>query len=239
MVFSLLLALAFSATKVEVPYLSGALVDEVGLLSARESAQVTHALEALNATRKAQMAVLIAKSLQGVEIEPFSIAVTDQWKLGGKKSDNGILFVIAPNERKMRFEIGYGLEGDLTDAFSRRLLDNAVRPLFKERRYGDGITAAVALVGEKLGQNLPGVAKPKPDWIPQAIVFGSLGLFFLFFIMIVRQSARQRGSHWQSGGGFSGGGGWRSSSSGWGGSSGGGFGGGGGGFGGGGSSGSW
>ena len=70
------------------------------------------------------MAVLIASSLQDNDIASYSIAVAEKWRLGTAKKDNGLILVIAPNERKMRFEVGYGLEGYLTDAESRRILDN-------------------------------------------------------------------------------------------------------------------
>jgi uncharacterized protein len=69
----------------------------------------------MNATGKVQMVVLTVRSLEGLEVEPFALAVVEKWKLGKKGRDDGLLLIIAPQERKMRFEVGYGLEGDLTD----------------------------------------------------------------------------------------------------------------------------
>lgn len=237
----LALLLALSAAAIDVPFLSGPVVDEAGALSGSEKARLVSAVEAINASGKTQMAVLIPRSLQGEEIEPYSLAVVEKWQLGKKGKDEGLLFVVAPNERRMRFEVGYGLEGPLPDIYAKRILDDVVGPYLKAGRFADGLLAGVSAVAEKL--EIRGEAFEQPAAPPKR----SRGKFpwpLIFILLYVLFTAIRRssgggygrrggwgGGGW-GGGGFGGGGGWS-------GGGGGGFGGGGGGFGGGGSSSSW
>lgn len=252
-VLILLLCLSAFGTKVVVPDLTGPVVDGAKLLSADDKTKLTDLLMRLQQTKKIQMAVLTVTSLQGFDIEGFSQAVFEKWKLGTKGQDQGLLMTIAPNERRMRFEVGYGLEGDLTDVFTKQVLDGIVAPYFRKQRYGDGIYAGVNAVAGKLGLS---VEKTNPNWEPieenydrfTVPLFAFLFLGFLLLMLVVRMrgggSGYRRRNHddwwWGSGGG----GGWGSGGgSSWGGGgssdSGGGFSGGGGSFGGGGSSSSW
>jgi len=229
---SLLFPLALA---IQVPFLSGPVVDEVGLLSSGESQTVERALTQLNASAKAQMAVLITKDLQGLEIEQYGIAVADQWKLGKKGTDQGLILIIAPNDRRMRLEVGRGLEGDIPDVIAKRILADDVTPYFKDRRYGDGVLVAVGRVAQQLNVNLDGVPVARPVSRKRS---GGGGRSLLILLLVIgylvfsglfgggRRRGFYGGSGWGGGGGGFGGGG-------------GGFGGGGGGFGGGGSSSSW
>ncbi|MGE3260953.1 MAG: YgcG family protein [Bacteriovoracia bacterium] len=218
-------------------------VDELGILQPGEVQQLEAWLRDIKANSGVEIAVYIASSLQGRAIEDFSIAVAEKWQLGRKKEDKGLLFVVAPKERKMRFEVGYGLEGELTDAFTRRVLDNTVRPLFRDGNYYGGITAGIASLQEKIplglkeGEGDAQAYKRRPI-VPMPIMVFALIFFLLFvfpaFLSIFGLSRRgvlgpSRRGHW-GGGGFGGGGGWGGGGS---------WGGGGGGFGGGGSSSSW
>lgn len=230
------LILSTTALAVEVPFLSGPVVDEASVLSETEKQRLTAAVEAVNGTGKIQMAVLIPRSLQGEEIEPYAIAVAEKWKLGKKKQDDGLLFIVAPQEKRMRFEVGYGLEGDLTDAYTKRILDEVVAPYLKAGRFADGLIAGTAAVAQKLGLELDRPAPP-----PRKRKGGDFPWILIFFLLYFLFTAIRRSGGGGFGGGprFGGGGGWGGGrSGGWsgGGSS---FGGGGGGFGGGGSSSSW
>jgi uncharacterized protein len=234
--FFLWLSTSLAATKVVVPYLSGPLVDEVGLLSSSEKARIEQVLLALKATQKAQMVVLIANSLQGFEIEDYSIAVAEAWKLGKKSVDNGLLLIIAPNERRMRLEVGYGLEGNLPDAISIRLLDETLKPYFKAQQFGNGIMALLSQIGERVGAL--GIAgeinreiAPPPQSRQQKRGLPVFAWIIIAIFLLITRSQRRRGLGGYFGGGFGGGGG--------GGFGGGGFSGGGGGFGGGGASSRW
>jgi uncharacterized protein len=237
----LLPAPLLAASAIAVPYLSGPVVDEAQLLSPEERAQVQQMVDTLNASGKVQMAVLIASSLQDNDIESYSIAVAEKWKLGKKKTDDGLIFLIAPHERQMRFEVGYGLEGDLTDALTKRILDEVVGPYFKAGRYRDGILLGIEAIAHKLGVDLNAPVDQRltehrgGGSIP--LLFGLL-IFVLFSFLAGFSPTRRRYPGGWGGGGFGGwGGGGGFGGGGFGG--GGGFSGGGGGFGGGGSSSSW
>lgn len=226
---------SLNAAELKIPSLTGPVVDEMRLLNGRENAEVSAMIRELYQTGAAQMSILISSSLQGYDIETYSIKVAEAWKLGKADTDKGLLLVIAPQERKMRLEVGYGLEGDLTDAFSRRLLDQILRPYFRENQFAEGIRQAVFAVSEKLGASLSAQnSAPTATHQGPRKAKSILHLFFLILFIIALLLRRfligpgmgSRHGGFFGGGGFGGGG-----SSGWG--------GGGGGFGGGGSSSSW
>ncbi|MGZ3656566.1 MAG: TPM domain-containing protein [Bdellovibrionota bacterium] len=216
-------------------------VDEFHLLSNGEFSQLDQLVRRIKTTSGVEITVFIPATLQGRQIEDFSIAVAEKWKLGRKKEDRGLLLVVAPKERQMRFEVGSGLEGDVTDVFSRRILDDTMRPLFKQGRYYDGIVAALARIQEKVPLGL------QPSEIGGAGAAGNSDSFRLFMLLLVvvfllhllsRFGGGGRGGYRGGGyvGGFGGGGGGGGDIGGGGGGS---WGGGGGGFSGGGSSSSW
>lgn len=232
---SFLLVYPAPASARKIPMLTGELVDEARLLSPTETQTVTEEIRRFNSTGKGQLAVLIVSHLDGQDIETFSISVVEKWRLGEKKKGNGILFLIAPNERRMRIEVGYGLEGDLPDIYAKRILDDTVAAFFKERRYSDGIQAGILEIARYLAEDIPSPEKrkgPRAETIP--FLFFFIILFFSLFALLFRPW-RYRYGGWHSGGWNSYGS--RGMSGGWGG--GGGFRGGGGGFGGGGASSSW
>lgn len=243
--FALFLFWAATAGATEVPFLSGPLVDEAQWLSPSESQKVTTALKALNTSDRVQMAVLVARSLQGESIEGYAIAVAEKWKLGTEEKDNGLLLVIVPSKRRMRLEVGYGLEGDLPDAFAKRIVADDMAPYFRAGRKADGVLAAIASVARylnvDLGQGAATLYEPRkgvlPVWLFFLLFFGCLGIsFFSLFHMGGRGGAT---GYFGSGYGGWGAGGRSTGGSFGGGFGGGGFGGGGGGFGGGGASGGW
>lgn len=217
------------------PALTGPVVDTANLLSSQEVSAVTGLLNRLNASPRIQMAVLITDSLEGSDIETYSMQVAESWKLGRKGEDNGVLLVIAPNERRMRFEVGYGLEGSLTDLGTKRILSDELAPYFKQKRYADGLQVAVAAVAREVGIELPhSVPRLKRRGQPLNPLAQLVLLVLLILVIILVQSfGGFGGGRGYGGGGFGGG------SFGGGGFGGGSFGGGGGGFGGGGSSSSW
>lgn len=225
-----------------LPELTGPVVDQMDLLRPLEKEQLERMLTKMYETGRIQMAVFITRSLEGLDIESYSISVAEKWQLGRKGQDQGLLMVIAPAERRMRLEVGYGLEGDITDAFSRQVLDDVVVPYFRKQRYGDGLMLATQAIAEKLkleGLDAPvknPLAKSSGRSTPAKLI---VLLFLIFWLMLFFRGLFLpfgAGSGWgyrgRNGGGFGGFGG-----GGFGG--GGGFSGGGGGFGGGGSSSSW
>lgn len=246
-----------SARALTIPPLSGPVIDQVGVIDSQTRSELEALLRQLNERGTLQLQILVLKSLEGETIESASIQIVDQYKLGSAAKDNGVLFLIVPDERKMRIEVGQGLEGELTDIASKRIISDVVRPFFKAGRYSEGTRAGALSIIAKADPEALGASAS--EWASSGSPMGRftesgefLGftlrqifelVFFLMFVsftlfgrMFQSKLGRRRG--------FAGGGPWigypSSGSSGWGGgSSSGGWGGGGGGFSGGGSSGSW
>jgi uncharacterized protein len=155
-VLALLLCWAASALAlVAVPPLSGRVVDQTVTLSPGDIASLTQTLKDLETRKGSQIAVLIVPTTDGEAIEPFSLRVAEAWKIGRKKVDDGALLVIAKNDRHLRIEVGYGLEGALTDATTKRIIDEDITPKFKAGDFAGGVSAGVdrmirVIDGEKL-----------------------------------------------------------------------------------------
>lgn len=243
--FTLLLCLwPFAAAAEPVyPALTGRVVDEANILSLAARQRVETRLAEHETATTNQVAVVTLSSLQGYSIEEFGVGLGRAWGIGQKGRDNGVLLIVAPSERKVRIEVGYGLEGTLTDALSHDIIENRILPEFRAGRMEAGVEAGVSGVLSALqGDYTP--ARPTDDRDFSAL-FGPwilLGAMLLFFFVIdrgYRRTAREPLDSWgasasggsSGGGGFGGGGGFSGG--------GGGFGGGGGGFGGGGASGGW
>jgi uncharacterized protein len=140
---STLLAWSAVATEFEVPALRSSVTDQAGILSPTTRQQLELALRQLEKAGGTQLAVLTLPDLGGLTIEEASIRVVDEWKLGGEKADDGVLLLVARDERKVRIEVGQGLEGALTDAYSKRIIDEAITPLFRQGDMNGGITIGV------------------------------------------------------------------------------------------------
>jgi len=209
--------------------------DEANILSPQAKAQLEAILKAHRDSTSTQIAVYLIPSLEGDDLDSYALRVAEAWKLGQEKKDNGVLFLLAMEEKQMRIEVGYGLEGVLTDAMSSRINRNEVAPYFRQGNYEAGVIAGVmAIIKTVEGTyvNDEPVARRKKGRSP-------IGTIIFIVILIIAMSRRNRGGGggglWTAAmmGSMLGGG--RSSGS-W--SSGSDF-GGGGGFGGGGSSDSW
>ncbi len=243
----LLLTLASSALAAtpKFPALTGRVVDDAGVLNSSTVGELTLMLADHERATGQQVVVVTLDSLQGYTIEDFGYQLGRHWGIGQKGTNTGALLIVAPKERKVRIEVGYGLEGTLTDAICATIIQNYILPSFKRGDFNAGILAGTTSILSVLSGNSPEAGQPEPSAAsvpyqpPRAVQIAIILLFFLFpllvfsVIVFVRISSvgsgRRSGSYgWDSGGGgFSGGGG------------GGGFSGGGGSFGGGGASGSW
>ena len=154
--FALLVCWAFPAlADVAVPPLSGRVVDQTGTLSVSEISALTDRLKDLETRKGSQLAVLIVPTTAPETIEQFSIRVAEAWKIGRKKIDDGAILVVAKNDRKLRIEVGYGLEGALTDVTARRIIDENIVPKFRNGDFAGGISVGVEWIiavidGEKL-----------------------------------------------------------------------------------------
>ncbi len=124
----------------DIPYLTGRITDNAQILSAETRYSLTESLKQHENRTSNQIAVLTVPTLNGGSIEEYAVKVFEAWKLGQKGKDNGILIVVVPNDRRMRIEVGYGLEGTLTDVMAGRIIRNIMTPRFKNGDYNGGIT---------------------------------------------------------------------------------------------------
>lgn len=143
LVVLLLFAGRAGAAEFTVPPLRAAVTDQAGMLSPGTRQRLETALRHLQEAGGTQLAVLIVPDLAGLAIEQASIRVADAWQLGSAKQDNGVLLLIARDERRMRIEVGQGLEGALTDAYSKRIIDEAITPLFRAGDMDGGVAVGV------------------------------------------------------------------------------------------------
>ena len=157
----LLLALSASVlwAEVPVPFLEGRVVDLAGVISSNTKAELDAELQSLEAATGAQVAVLVVPTLDGEAVESFGLRVVETWKLGKKGQDNGVLLLIAHGDRRMRIEVGYGLEGVLPDVLASRILNERLVPRFKAGDFDGGIREAVAAIG--------GVVRGDPAAMPE------------------------------------------------------------------------
>jgi len=237
----------------EVPRLSGRVNDYAGILSSSESSRLESEIRELEATSSSQIAILTIKSLEGDNLEDFSIRVVDKWKLGTAENDNGVLLLISLAEKSIRLEVGYGLEGVLTDAKSDYIIRTIISPNFRSgdiyKGLSQGVTGISGVISGEYQITRSDLSESRKS-SSSGSGGGSSIFSLLFFIMFVLFSILGRSGRHRRGGNLASililnsllGGSSRSSrgfgSSG-GGFSGGGFSGGGGGFGGGGASGGW
>src|SRR5438876_6138698 len=131
------------AADVAVPPLSGRVVDQTGTLSSGDIASLAQTLKSLEARKGSQVAVLIVPTTEPETIEQYSIRVAEAWKIGRKRIDDGALLVVAKNDRRLRIEVGYGLEGALNDVTAKRIIDEVITPKFRSGDFAGGISAGV------------------------------------------------------------------------------------------------
>ncbi len=180
-VLGLILALvsAVAAGAADVPALAGRVVDQAGLLSGEQRAAIEQKLADFEQQTGVQVAVLTIDTLGGETIEEFGIKVAESWRLGRKEQDDGVLFTIAKNDRKMRIDVGYGLESKLTDVLTARIQENVVRPAFRAGDYPGGIAQGVdAIIGALSGvpnavPEAPAESSPvRGPLLPRLMAFG-------------------------------------------------------------------
>lgn len=141
---------------VAVPDLQARVTDQTATLSAAAKAELEARLADLERRKGSQLAVLIVPSTGEETIEQFGIRVVDQWRLGRKQVDDGVLLLVARDDRTLRIEVGYGLEGAIPDALAKRVIDEVIVPAFKAGRYEAGIRSGIeALIGLIEGEPLP------------------------------------------------------------------------------------
>lgn len=144
--------LSFAAP--DFPALQGQrVVDEAGIVSAQAKTEISALLAAHEKASGNQVVVVTLKSLRGYDISDYGFQLGRHWGIGQKGKNNGALLIVAPTERKMRIEVGYGLEGVLTDAISRDIIERVIKPAFRQQNYDQGIRAGVGAILDALGGN--------------------------------------------------------------------------------------
>ncbi|WP_105103897.1 TPM domain-containing protein [Microbulbifer pacificus] len=229
-----------AAADVKFPSLSGRVVDNANLLNQSTRYQLTEILQQHEKETSNQIVVVTLPDLQGLTIEEYGYQLGRHWKIGQKGKDNGVLLIVAPSDRQVRIEVGYGLEGALTDALSANIIHTKILPYFRQGNFDAGVVNGVDSI----------IAAIKNEYVPEPTESNRdrqlallVGIFLLFIMLQIFGSSvlgsPSGGSNYRRGryGGYYGGGGFGGGYSG--GGFGGGFGGGGGGFGGGGASGGW
>jgi len=267
--FGLLLAslALFAWAQVAVPDLSRRVTDLTATLSAEQVASLEAGLAAFEAKKGSQIAVLIVPTTQPEDIAQFGIRVAEQWKIGREKVDDGVILIVAKDDRTLRLEVGYGLEGAIPDAIAKRVIAETITPYFRTGDFYGGIEAGVQQLMRLIeGESLPPPAAGQgggEDALFGLLVVGGVVAGWLLSIMMSRPAAGGVAALGSGvvgafllgfsplllfiavfvfaavASGFRGGGGWSSGGGGGGFGGGGSWGGGGGGFGGGGASGSW
>ena len=151
----------FALAQMAVPPLSGRVVDQTGTLSVDQQSRLSQNLAGFEQRKGSQIAVLIVASTLPETIEEYALRVAEQWKLGRKKVDDGALLVIAKTDRTLRIEVGYGLEGVLSDAVSKRIIDETIVPRFRQQDFAGGIAAGAEQIMSVVdGEPLPA---PSPN----------------------------------------------------------------------------
>jgi uncharacterized protein len=211
------------------PSLTGRVTDEAGILSAGARDALSSKLGELEAKSGIQLVVATVNSLQGEEIEPYANALFRTWKLGEKDKNNGVLLLVAPNEHRVRIEVGYGLEGTLTDALSKIIIANAIAPRFKAGDFDGGVSRGVDDIITVLTtdaaewQQRPSLRLDRqdvPDWTEWVLLAAAIALITLLVVspgfrwlflnvalnILLNSGGSYRGG-FPGGGGFRGGGG--------------------------------
>lgn len=219
------------------PELSGRVVDEAGILSGDRKQNIITQLEAFEAKSSAQIVVAVVNSLEGYEIRDYGVELARFWALGQADENNGVLLLIAPNERKVSIEVGYGLEGSLTDALSFQIIQQHILPQFKAGNMGAGIERGVEMILQGLAGEISEQSLMSNGQKQDVRDIVSVLFLFLFISVVIFIISRMFGSGGSGSGGVYTGSSSSSSRSSWGGGSS--FSGGGGSFGGGGASGGW
>jgi len=170
-------ALALAAP--QFPTLTGRVVDEAGILTPAFKTEISAQLAAHEQATSNQIVVVTLKSLGGYDISDYGVQLGRHWGIGQKGKNNGALLIVAPAERKLRIEVGYGLEGVLTDALSRDIIERVIKPPFRQQNYEQGIRAGV-------GAMLAALSGESPALPPPVTAVGGDGnfdyLYFLFFL---------------------------------------------------------
>ncbi len=186
----LLCSLPFSAHGLDVPKLQGYVNDYAGMISPSVRSKMEGELRAFEQSDSTQIVILTVPSLEGENIEEFSIRVAEAWKIGQQQKDNGILLIVSKQERKIRIEVGRGLEGKLTDLMAGRIIDQVIKPRFKQGDFNAGFITCAAAVSDATRGEFNAEQRPvqrRQKGFPPFLTFL---LFFGIFVLILGSFSR-------------------------------------------------
>jgi len=198
-----LLLLALSAaqgSRLEIPQHDGWVTDLAGMLTAEEEGRLETLMESYRRGTTHEIALLTVPSLEGEPIEQFALEVGRTWGLGTKEKQNGALLVVSKADRKIRIEVGRGLEGNLTDSIAGRIIRQVIAPDFKRGKFGDGIERGIVAMHEAIGGNYGRIERAARS--PSSGLAGIVPALLILVILIAIKSRRRRRGGW---GGFGGG----------------------------------
>lgn len=172
---------------VPVPRLEARVTDLTGTLTRDQRAQLESQLASLERAKGAQLAILLLPTTQPESIEVFGIRLAEAWKIGGKGADDGVILIVAKNDRALRIEVGYGLEGAIPDAVAKRIIEERIAPRFRQGDFFGGLQSAAAALGSIIG----GEALPPPgEQASDLSLGGDLQVFLLFALPLLARFAR-------------------------------------------------
>ncbi len=173
--------------RVPLPSLAARVTDLTGTLTRDQQAQLENQLASLERDKGAQIAVLLLPTTQPESIEQYGIRLAEAWKIGRKGADDGVIVIVAKNDRAVRIEVGYGLEGAIPDAVAKRIIEERITPRFREGDFFGGLQASTSALGKIIsGETLPARAERGSN-----VSMGSdLQIFLLFALTIVARWAR-------------------------------------------------
>ncbi len=186
----LLCCLPFVAHGLDVPRLQGYVNDYAGMISPSAKSKIEEGLKAFEQSDSTQIVILTVPSLEGENLEEFSIKVAEAWKVGQQQKDNGVLLIVSKQERKIRIEVGRGLEGRLTDLMTGRIIDQVIKPRFKQGDFDGGfIIGASALIDATRGEFKAeqGPVQRRQKGFPPFLTFL---LFFGIFVLVLGSLSR-------------------------------------------------
>jgi uncharacterized protein len=196
LLFWLALAAVTFAQTLSFPQLTGRVVDDAGIFDPATKAALESKLAEFESKTTGQLVVVTLRSLQGTSIEDYGYQLGRRWGIGDKQKNSGALLIVAPNERKVRIEVGYGLEGQLTDAVSKLIIENAIVPRFRAGDIAGGVIRGVDDIIAALNDpdEWRARARQRPDSQPGVADIILLLLFFVVVFMIIRNVGRNGGN---------------------------------------------
>jgi len=187
------LCLPFTAYGLDVPKLQGYVNDYAGMISSSVKPKIEERLRSFEQSDSTQIVILTIPSLEGENIEQFGIKVGEAWKIGQKGKDNGAILIVSKKERKMRIEVGYGLEGRLTDLTAGRIIDLIIKPRFQQGDFDGGFIAGVSSLIDATRGEFKAERRPVHQRQRGVPPFLTIFLFFAIFTLILGSLSRVLG----------------------------------------------